>query len=152
MEYLVTGIAPSGDAAQVTQMLASSSLDQARLSMVTKATTQAREHAAEHLGAPSVSSASTIMTGSSGTGVPGMGGGHTSLSAFSGHAGVPDFLGGVPLIPPDQAEHFNIAISEGRSLVMYKATPEEAPHVQEAFRSAGLRNVKVFKPKETVSP
>jgi hypothetical protein len=150
MEYLVTGIAPGSDPAQVAQMLAGAALDDGRLSTVTKASAQANMHAAEHHGGPSLSSASTIMTGSSGTGVPGMGGAHASLSSFSGHGSAPDYLGGLPLIPADQAEHFNIAIAEGRTLVMYKATPEEAPQVESVFRSAGLRNVKIFRPKEPI--
>ncbi|HKU68469.1 MAG TPA: hypothetical protein VJP85_11895 [Candidatus Baltobacteraceae bacterium] len=150
-ECLVTGIAPTGDAAQISKMLSGSSLDESRLSSVTKASGQARLNAHAEHGGPSFSNASTIMTGSGGTGVPGVGRGHASLSASS-HADVPDFLGGLPLIPRDQAEHFNVAIAEGRGLVMYKATPEEAPQVEAAFRSAGLRNVKIFKPKVTTPP
>jgi hypothetical protein len=151
-EYLVTGIAPTGDVAQISKMLTGTTLDETRLSTVTKASAQTRGQGANnHGGAPSLSSASTIMTGSGGTGVPGVGGGHASLSAAS-HSEVADYLGGIPLIPHDQAEHFNIAIAEGRGLVMYKATPEEAPNVEAAFRGAGLRNVKVFKPKVTMPP
>jgi hypothetical protein len=147
-QYLVTGIAPAG--VQIAQVLAGASLDESRLSMISKASAAARAAAGEeHLGGPSFSSASTIMTGSGGTGVPGVGGGNASLSSsFGGHGSVPDYLGGVPLIPRDQAQHFNIAISEGRTLVMYKAAPEEAAQIETAFRSAGLRNVKVFRPKE----
>lgn len=150
-DYLVTGIAPTGDVAQISKMLTGSSLDETRLSTVTKASAQGRTQGQNHGGSPSLSSASTIMTGSGGTGVPGVGGGHASLSASS-HSAAADYLGGIPLIPHDQAEHFNIAIAEGRGLVMYKATPEEAPRVEAAFRSAGLRNVKVFKPKVTMPP
>ncbi|HET9097213.1 MAG TPA: hypothetical protein VFN37_11155 [Candidatus Baltobacteraceae bacterium] len=146
-EFLVTGIAPVRDAAQVTQLLAGAALDEARLSMVTKSTGPAYSTKDYQSGGPSLSSASTIMTGSTGTGVPGMSGSHASLSSPSGHTAVPDYLGGLPLIPADQAEHFNIAISEGRTLVMYKAAPEEAAGVEAAFRAAGLRNVKIFKPK-----
>ena len=150
-EYLVTGIAPTADAAQVSQMLAGSALDEARLSTVSKTSAQTAAKGGGHGGAPSLSSSSTIMTGSSGTGVPGIGGSHASLGSPSAHGSVGDYLGGLPLIPPGQAEHFNIAIAEGRTLVMYKAAPEEAPQVESAFRAAGLRNVKIFKPKETVS-
>ncbi len=147
-EYLITGIAPTGNAAQVAQMLAGSGLAEANLSVVTKSSAQTSTAAAAGHGAPSFNAASTIMTGSSGTGVPGVGGSHASLSSFGGHAAAADYLGGIPLIPAHQAEHFNVAIAEGRALVMYKATSEEAPNVEAAFRGAGLRNVKVFKPKE----
>ncbi|HLI97511.1 MAG TPA: hypothetical protein VKT72_15685 [Candidatus Baltobacteraceae bacterium] len=144
-QYLITGIAPAG--AQAAQLLAGTSLDETRLSAVSKNSAAAGAVTGEH-GGPSFSSSSTIMTGSSGTGVPGIGGSNASLSSFAGHGGAPDYLGGVPLIPRDQAHNFNIAIAEGRTLVMYKAAPEEAPHIEAAFRNAGLRNVKVFRPKE----
>lgn len=148
-EYLVTGIAQTGDAELVAQMLAGSQLDETHLSTVSKSSAQSRAGGGEHLGAPSLSSSSTIMTGSTGTSVPGISGSHASLSSPTGHGVVADYLGGLPLIPPEQAEHFNIAIAEGRTLVMYKAAPEEAAQVEAAFRVAGLRNVKVFKPKVT---
>lgn len=147
-DYLVTGIAPTSDSAYVQQLLAKSNLENERLSIITKAQATMRA-GAEHHGGPSLSTSSTIMTGSGGTGVPGVGGRRASLSSLSGgHADVPDYLGGLPLIPADQAHHFNIAIAEGRGLVTYKATPEEAPTIEAAFREAGLRNVKTFKPKE----
>lgn len=145
-EYLVTGIAPVRDAAQAAQLLAGAALDETRLSMVTKSSGPAYSTRDEHSGSPSLSSTSTIMTGSTGTGVPGVGGSHASLGSPTGHGSVPDYLGGLPMIPAHQAEHFNIAISEGRTLVMYKAAPEEAAEVEAAFRAAGLRNVKLFKP------
>lgn len=149
-EYLVTGIAPTADSAHIDQMLANSQLENARLSIITKAKAEARLRE-EHHGGGGLSASSTIMTGSGGTGVPGVGGGNASLSSFGGHGSVPDFLGGLPLIPSDQAHNFNVAIAEGRSLVTYKATPEEAATIETAFRQAGLRNVKVFKPKETIA-
>jgi rhodanese-related sulfurtransferase len=146
-DFLVTGIAPVKDASAAAQMLAGAALDQTCLSMVTKTSGPAIAAKNDHSGGPSFSSSSTIMTGSSGTGVPGVGGSNASLSSLSSHAGVADYLGGIPLIPADQAANFNIAIAEGRTLVMYKAAPEEAPAVEAAFRAAGFRNVKIFKPK-----
>lgn len=147
-DYLVTGIAPTRDVAEAAKMLDGANLDATRLSAVSKASAQARAQAQEDHHGRSFST-STIMTGSGGTGVPGVGGGHASLS--TSHTSAPDYLGGIPLIPAAQAEHFNIAIAEGRTVVMYKATPDEAPQVEAAFRSAGLRNVKIFKPKETTT-
>lgn len=148
MEYLVTGIVPTSDTSQIEQQLAQAALvDVARLVIVTKA---GRSAISEHEDAQGsrLSMSSTIMTGSGGTGVPGMGGHGPSFSSLVGHGGFVDYLGGLPLIPPEQAEHFNTAIAEGRGLVTYKASPEEASQVEAAFRAAGLRNVKVFKPKE----
>lgn len=146
-EYLVTGIAPTSDTTQLEQMLAKGNIENTRLAIITKAKAEAPMAADQH-GGPSLSMSSTIMTGSGGTSVPGVGGSRASLSSFAGHGGVPDYLGGLPLIPPDRAHNYNIAISEGRALVTYKATPQEAPAIETTFREAGLRNVRTFKPKE----
>lgn len=144
-EFLVTGIAPTADPAQLESILEQCNCDKERVSIITKATVRAGRHEDHAVGA-ALSASSTIMTGSSGTGVPGIGGSRASLSSFGGgHGQVPDYLGGLPLIPPDQAHNFNVAIAEGRSLVTYKADEDEAPAVQTSFRQAGLRNVKIFK-------
>ena len=143
-ETLVTGIAPASDAQQIETMLGvGEKLEAAHLSIISKATHSTQAGGDQH--GSGVTASSTIMTGSSGTGVPGIGRGHASLSQFSGHAGFLDYLGGLPLIPPDQAQNYNVAIAEGRSLVTYKTTPEEAPQIEQLFRQAGLRNVKSFK-------
>lgn len=141
-DFLVTGIAPTSDPAKLEEILNTCNCDRARLAFVTKATGKMRLHE-DHAVGSALSASSAIMTGSSGTGVPGMGSSGASLNSF-GHGAVPDYLGGLPLIPPDQAHNFNIAIAEGRCLVTYKADPDEAPAVQSAFRQAGLRNVKIF--------
>jgi len=144
-EYLVTGIAQNSSAQQVEAMVAQHALDAARVAVITK-TAQAGGHEGHGMRPGALSSGASIMTGSSGTSVPGTGSSRASLGSYA-HDEVPNYLGGLPLIPPDQAEHFNVAIAEGRTLVTYKATPDEAQAVESAFRAAGLRNVKVFKPR-----
>lgn len=145
-EILIAAIAPNSDTAQIEQALQQKNVDMTRVSVVTKAKAEAKFHEGYHGGG--MQSAATIMTGSGGTGVPGMGGGNASLSSF-GHGGAADYLGGLPMISYDQAHHYNIAISEGRALITYKATADEARAAEAAFREAGLRNIKTFKPKET---
>lgn len=143
-EFLVTGIAPTSDPAQLEALIEQCNCDRERLAIITKASTQAGRRGVDHAGGATLAASSTIMTGSSGTGVPGMSSSGASLSS-SGRGEVQDYLGGLPLIPSDQAHNFNVAIAEGRSLVTYKAEPDEASTVEAAFRQAGLRNVKIFK-------
>ena len=50
-------------------------------------------------------------------------------------------------IPSDQVQNYNDAIEAGRSVVVYKATPGEAPAVEQTFKDAGLANVKTFETK-----
>jgi hypothetical protein len=50
-------------------------------------------------------------------------------------------------IPQDQVQNYNDAIEAGRSVVLYKADPSEAPDVEQSFKDAGLKNVKTFETK-----
>jgi len=50
-------------------------------------------------------------------------------------------------IPQDQVQNYNDAIEAGRSVVVYKADPDEAPAVEQTFKDAGLKNVKTFQTK-----
>ncbi|HZZ65643.1 MAG TPA: hypothetical protein VFE17_09105 [Candidatus Baltobacteraceae bacterium] len=50
-------------------------------------------------------------------------------------------------IPKDQVQNYNDAIEAGRSVVVYKAEPAEAPAVEQSFKDAGLKNVKTFETK-----
>jgi hypothetical protein len=50
-------------------------------------------------------------------------------------------------IPADQVDNYNEAIEAGRSVVLYKAEPHEAPGVEQTFKEAGLKNVKTFTSK-----
>lgn len=142
MDCLVTGIAPTSDKSQIESLLAKCQCDPERLAIISKVEGRAQS---AHQSRPSMNTAATIMTGSGGTSVPGVGGSGASLSAFAGHGGQTDYLGGLPFIPPDEAQNYNIAIAEGRSLVTYKANADEAAAIEAAFRDAGLRKVKTFR-------
>jgi len=83
-----------------------------------------------------------IMTDSGGVNVPGISA-DTRYIGFFAHPHVINHLANFP-IPADQIENYNDAIDEGRSVVTYKATAQEAPVVEKAFKDAGLRNVKTF--------
>jgi hypothetical protein len=50
-------------------------------------------------------------------------------------------------IPQDQVQNYNDAIEAGRSVVVYKAEPTEAPEIEQTFKDAGLKNVKTFQTK-----
>lgn len=141
-EQLVTGIAQTSDPGELQRLLIEgATLDPARLAVINK---MSPNHDGAGGGGHAFNAGASIMTGSSGTGVPGMGSSHASLSSFVGHGATADYLGGLTLIPSDQAANYNIAISEGRSLVTYKAHPGEAEAVERAFREAGLRKVRTY--------
>jgi len=159
-DHLVTGIAPTSDPQQLEQsLLQHCRLNVERLAVVTKVKQSAAHdrsalrfiHAGTGGGSHAAvagSMTATIMSGSTGTGVPGISGSNASLSSFSGGAHAPNYLGDLP-VPHDVAGNYNIAIDEGRSVVAYRADAGEAPDVEQAFRACGLRNVKTFRPKVT---
>jgi len=141
-DVLVAGIAPTSDAKELERILEGCAhLDTSRFAVVTK-TPLTRSHDDSQINFIR-GGGSGPSTGSGGTGVPGVGGGHMSLSQFVGHGGVPNYLANFPL-KADVAENYNIAIDEGRSVVTFRATHDEAQSVADQFRSCGLRNVKQF--------
>ena len=83
-----------------------------------------------------------IMTDAGGVNVPGI----SADSRYVGFFAQPhiiDHLADWP-IPEDQIQNYNDAIEAGRAVVTYKAEPSEAPQVEQAFKDAGLKNVKTF--------
>lgn len=141
-EHLVTGIAAGSDPQQITQTLVERcGIDKARLSVYTKRSiTEAGEE--EHRNARHGSDAA-ILSGSGGTGVPGIGGANASLSSLMTASHVRNYVGTLS-IPRDVAHHYNVAIDEGRAVVAYKASAEEVQQAAEALRACGIRNVKTF--------
>jgi hypothetical protein len=83
-----------------------------------------------------------ILADSGGTDVPGLGGRGPSLSSFQ-HADRPNYLTAFP-IPDDEVDNFNGAIDEGRAVIAYPDAGGDAAKVVEAFKAAGLRNVRSY--------
>lgn len=83
-----------------------------------------------------------IMGDSGGTGVPM--GRTASLGSFSSRgASARNYLAGLA-IPDDEIDNFNDAIEAGRSVIVYPDAGADAASVAGAFKSAGLRNVRVY--------
>lgn len=83
-----------------------------------------------------------IMTNAGGVNIPGISA-DTRFVGYFANPHIIDHLADWP-IPQDQVQNYNEAIDAGRAVVTYKATPEEAPQVEAAFKEAGLKNVKTF--------
>ncbi|MDP9017852.1 MAG: hypothetical protein M3N19_06005 [Candidatus Eremiobacteraeota bacterium] len=155
-EHLVTGIAQTAEPEHIQTMLCNI-LDCNRVVIITPDSPTAEHHNAMltfiHAGdmAQTTDTSSdvirgnaAIMTNIDGVNVPGI----SSDSRFVGyfaHPQVIDHLADWP-IPSDQVQNYNDAIDAGRSVVTYKTTPEDAPAAEQAFKEAGLKNVKTFSP------
>ncbi|HEY8312904.1 MAG TPA: hypothetical protein VIG51_01915 [Candidatus Baltobacteraceae bacterium] len=144
--YVVAGIARTSDPAQLEKLLMGcAELDAQRLTIITKASATAAHEDSPLRFAHATGSTFGGRGGTDGTGVPGIGGRSPTLSSLVAGGHVPHYLQGVA-IPRDAAENYDIAVDEGRSVVTFKATPEEAANAESALRGCGLVNVRTFKP------
>lgn len=154
-EHLVTGIAQSSDPSTLEDALCSKPvLDCDKLSVITK-DSPTSEHEESlltfmHVGQDHETSdvPHGVVTG--GTGilttidpqVPNISSDNRYIGFFA-EPHIIDHLADWP-IPEDQVQNYNDAIEMGRSVVTYKADTGESPQVEQAFRDAGLKNVKTF--------
>lgn len=152
----VTGIAPTQNVSDLEKMLGEiEGIDRSKLTVITKAERD-HEHDSSflnfiHAGGPHIdtdavgtlsNAGTSIMTGSGGTGVPGIGASSGSLG-FLGGAHGPQTVGTLP-IPTDEADNYNDALDDGRTVVAYEFTGDTAL-LEAAFRTAGVRKVKTFR-------
>lgn len=155
-EQLVTGISPESEPKKIEAALCERpELDCSKMAVITKDTpTRAHSesvinfiHAGDYAQTSDVShdvirGDTAIMTDAGGVNVPGISS-DTRYIGFFAQPHIIDHLADWP-IPQDQIENYNEAIEEGRSVVTYKTPPSEAPQVEQAFKDAGLKNVKTF--------
>jgi hypothetical protein len=83
-----------------------------------------------------------VASGSHGTNVPGMGT-TLALNAYVADAAGSDYLKGIG-ITPDAAHYYNIAIDEGRSVVTYVTSTENATLSEKQFRACGFKKIRCF--------
>ena len=156
-EHLVTGIAQSSDPSQLEDVLCEKpNVDCDRIAIITKETPTAQHEESIfsylHVGQDHETSdqttqvvtgrSSAIMTNYSGPQIPNI----SSDMRYVGFFAEPHIIDHLAdyAIPADEVQNYNDAIEMGRSVVVYKAGPGEAPAVEQALKDAGLRNVKTF--------
>jgi hypothetical protein len=153
----VTGIVPTEHIKELESTLGSiEGLDQSKLTVITKAE-RSYEHDSSflnfiHAGPAQIDSdvvgslaggGGGPSIGTDGTGVPGIGASSSSLGMFGSHS-IVQHVGTLP-IPADEADNYNDALEDGRTIVAYECDPADTPRLEAAFRSAGVRKVKTFK-------
>ena len=157
IEYLVVGIAQTSEPDELEDMLITDPIKRDRLAVITRRapTQEHRETGIHfvhvHMGLPHETSDAdhdvlegdtSILTDAGGVNIPNISA-DTRYVGFFAHPHVVDHLEGYP-IPEDEVENYNDAIEAGRSVALYKASQSEAPDVAQAFKEAGLKNVKSF--------
>lgn len=157
MACYVTGIAASSDIAQLEQTVgAISGIDRSKLTVLTKSD-RTYEHESSflnfiHTTEPYIDSDAagtlsmrneSLLTGGTGTGVPGMGGGARGFTTATNER-TPQHVGNLP-IPTDEADNYNDAIEDGRAVLAYECDPAQQATLEDAFRKAGIAKVKTFR-------
>ena len=154
MACYVTGIAPTQSVNELEAMLGGAAgVDHSKLSVITLED-ETEEHESSflnfiHAGGGYIDSDTrgsladtAIITGSGGTGVPGMDTPSTRLG-YLGTSHIIHHLGSLP-IPEDEVGNYNDALDDGRVVVTYDCTGIDAAAVETAFRSVGVKHVKTF--------
>jgi hypothetical protein len=140
-DILIAAIARIADEANLKDVLAQcAGLDASRVTVFTTrhvgdVPARARAHFIPSHHAP-------LASGSHGTSVPGTGS-TFALNAYAMDAARVDHLKDIG-ITPDAAHYYNIAIDEGRSVVTYVTSAENATSVEEQFRACGFKKVRRF--------
>lgn len=157
IEYLVVGIAPTAEPAELERTLSTDPYQQERLAVITRdAPTPDHEESAlrfihVHLGLPhettdvdheTILGEDGILTDAGGVNLPNISA-DVRYAGFFAHPEVVDHLGGYP-IPADEVENYNEAIEDGRTVILYKCRPPERSTVEQQFKDAGLKHVKSF--------
>ena len=155
MPCFVTGIVSTNDISELETILGGvPNVDRSKLSVITKAE-QTDEHDASflnfiHAGGPEIESrgmgsigGDTIMTGGGGTNVPGINRDPQAMGLL-GSPRVVSAIGTLP-IPDDEAENYNDALHDGRTVIAYECTDAEAAAIEGAMREAGVRRVKTYR-------
>lgn len=142
MAAFVTGIAPTQDVAELEKLLGGlSGLDRSKFVVITSED-QSDEHDDSFLEFVHASGDDRQFLGDDSSNVPGISRSTPTLGGYLSHPHFIRRVGNLP-IPDDEADNYNDAIDEGRTLVAYPADGN-ASQVETAFKSAGLAHVKTF--------
>lgn len=158
-EHLVTGIAQTSSPGNLEESLcANESVDCDKIAVITKDSPTdeheesvlqflhvGQDHATTDLSHEVITGGEAILTNFGDPQVPNI----SSDMRYVGFFAEPHIIDHLSdyAIPKDQVQNYNDAIEAGRSVVVYKAEPTEAPAVEQSFKEAGLKNVKTFETK-----
>jgi len=133
MGFVVVGLSPNSDVTTLRNALSAATLDPDRLDVIDGGDIDL---------IPGGIIGSELLTSDGGTAVPGINTGPTEVSVTADDS----LLGrlGDLNIPDSETENYLEALNRGRCLIAYTATNETVGKALDAFRSAGLLNVKQF--------
>lgn len=157
-EHLVTGIAQSSSPGHLEDALCKENVDCGKMAVITRDEPTdmhhesvlnymhvGQEHATTDVQHEVIAGGEGILTNWGDPQVPNV----SSDNRYIGFFAEPHIIDHLAqyAIPQDQVQNYNDAIEAGRSVVVYKADPGEAPAVEQTFKDAGLKNVQTFETK-----
>ena len=146
MAAFVTGIAQTQDVNELEKLLGGiAGLDHDKFVVITKCdrTDEHEDSFLEFAHAAEVEGTNALILDGGGTRVPDINQPGTIQLGYLGHPHVVQHCGNLP-IPEDEADNYNDAIDNGRTVVAYPVDGDAAA-AESAFRNAGLARVKTFK-------
>lgn len=142
MAAFVTGIAQTQDVNDLEKLLGSiAGLDRAKFVVITKCD-RTDEHDDSFIQFVHAAQSDQYILSGGGTAVPDIDTPTTQLG-YLGHPHVVQHCGNLP-IPEDEADNYNDAIDNGRTVIAYPVDGDAAT-AQTAFHNAGLAHVKTFR-------
>jgi hypothetical protein len=139
----VTGIAPTQNVNELETLLSGmSGLDRSKFVVITKASREEDDYDDSFINFTHVGGDDHQLEGDGSSHVPGINPSTPGLG-YLGHRNVVQHVGTLP-IPDDEADNYNDAIDDGRSVVAYPAEGDAAT-IDAAFKTAGLKHVKIFR-------
>jgi rhodanese-related sulfurtransferase len=151
---LVVGIYPESDPKALESALSAAQVDLSKVKVVGGAPDDTESSELEFVDvmdeveasyADELTKGMGILSDSGGTSVPGISGGRqASLDSFTRHEDPSKRYLAAFAIPPDEVDNFYDAIAEGRSVVLYLDAGDDEQKIAEAFKAAGLRNVRAY--------
>jgi hypothetical protein len=150
--YRVVGVIPNSSPSQIEHVVAAANIDPKRVHIVTAdAPSPAHEdsplafiHVAEFVNsdfASEMTHGTGVLPDFGGTRVPGLSTPMRTLDGFT-HRRVDDYL--EALLPRGDAEKYNDAIADGRSVIICECSAEEAPKVRSALETATVRDLRIY--------
>jgi len=137
----VTGIAQTQDVDALEKLIGSMGLEHDKFVVITKAD-RTDEHDESFINfVHATTGGDEIITGGGGTGVPDLN--PSGGLAYLSHPHVVQHVGNLP-IPEDEADNYNDAIDNGRTVLAYPVDGGSQASIEAAFRSAGIVHVKPF--------
>jgi rhodanese-related sulfurtransferase len=157
-EHLVTGISHTSDPEHLENALCKEPVDCDKMAVITKDEPTdthhesvltflhvGQDHATSDVQHEVIAGGESILTNFGDPQVPNI----SADNRYVGFFAEPHIIDHMAdyAIPEDQVQNYNDAIEAGRSVVVYKATPGQAPEIEQTFKDAGLKNVKTFQTK-----